>query len=157
MARNAEKKAAINAAYWSGILQPTLILINALYFMSILWKLRGGSDDEDAEEIEKDISESSWTWSGVIWPILFPVGEYYSYNWLMNDLYSGNKPVYTLDLFAVLTASHFMAIFSDTLSSYVLYLVPLYLGYTALSWIFWYLKSRSDSATTEDKSQEMDE
>ena len=96
-----------------------------MYFITILWKLRNGDVQEEAVE-GVETTSSSWTWSGVLWPVIYPVGEYYCYNWLMSDLQNGNKPVYTLDLFAVLTVSHFLAIISDTLSSYVLYLVPLY-------------------------------
>ena len=43
-----------------------------------------------------------------------------------------------------------MSVFSDTYGTYVLYLVPAYGLYIVLGYLFSYLKSRSDSATTAD-------
>ena len=43
-------------------------------------------------------------------------------------------------MFAVVTASHFVACFSDTYANYILYLIPAYLVFRVLKWLANYIK-----------------
>ena len=95
-------------------------------------------------------NDYEWTIMMILWPFIYAYLEYQAYKMLISELSSGLKPNYSLDGFGVITTSHVFSIFNDTLGTYVLYLVPLYLLYTVGGYAFSYLKSKSDSATTED-------
>ena len=141
MARNAEKKALESAAFWQNILQVFLTVLNVIYVMAVVYQIKS--------------SDGEWTFMMLLWPIIYGYLEYKGYQMLISELESGLKPNYSLDGFAVITGSHFCSIFSSDIGTYVLYLVPMYLIYKVGGYAFSYLKSKSDSATTED-NQEVD-
>ena len=131
MARNAEKKAAENAAYWSNILQVLLAVVTVSYVMKLLWVIRSSEEGE-------------WTYMMFIWPIIYFFCERTTYNMLIDELTRGLKPNYSLDLFAVITFSHFVSIFSETFGTYILYTVPLYIVYKLGGYLMSYLKMKSN-------------
>ena len=57
MAKNADKKHAANAKYWSDIMLLALIVVNAMYFMRVL-------SDIKSRDFE-------WYYSDVIWLIVY--------------------------------------------------------------------------------------
>ena len=69
---------------------------------------------------------------------------------VISQMQLGVKLEYSLDCFCVLTLSQFVAIFSDAWATYILYIIPAYIVYKAGSYLFQYLKSRSDAAMTEE-------
>ena len=99
-------------------------------------------------------NELQWTYSMIIWPLLYGWSEKKTYDFLIQDIGNGLKPGWSLDIFAVIVGSHVFSIFSDTLGNYVLYIVPLYLLYKGGEYGLSYLKSKSQAATTEDPTED---
>ena len=89
-----------------------------------------------------------------IWPVMYGWCEKTTYSMLIDELTRGLKPNYSLDLFGVITASHFFSIFSQTIGTYILYIVPMYLVFKAGGYAMSYLKQRSADATTEEEDQD---
>ena len=143
MSKNAEKKATEQAAYWANILQIYLIVINVLYIVSLIWTLKS--------------NDFSWTWSMLLWPAIYAWCEKQTYAMLVSELQRGLKPNYSLDIFGVVVASHTFSIYSDTLGTYILYIVPLYILYKVGGYALSYLKSKSDGARTPGSQDELSE
>ena len=129
MARNADKKAAEAAAYWSNVLQILIAAVNVLYIVSILYTLKE--------------TEFDWYWGMFIWPVIYAWSENKIYGMLISEIGNGLTPNYSLDMFGVIMGSHFLSIFSDSWGTYVLYLVPLYLVYKFGGYALEYLKGKS--------------
>ena len=66
MAKNAEKKAAAQAKYWSEILMVMLICLNSAYFFRTLGDIK--------------TREYEWYYSDVIWVIIYAWVERKTYN-----------------------------------------------------------------------------
>ena len=115
MAKNAEKKAEANALYWSANLQIFLLLLNVAYIVSLGLHLKNNG--------------MQWTWSMPIWIGLYGWAEKATYGMIINQMRMGVGLGTSLDLFGVTVVSHFLSIFSDSLGTYVLYVVPVYLVY----------------------------
>ena len=129
--------------YWSNILQIALVIINVVYLLSIIMTLRS--------------NEYEWTWSMLVWPVIYGWCEKTCYGMIIDELSRGLKPNYSLDIFAVVVLSHVASIFSDSLGGYVLYIIPLYALYKVSGYALAYLKSRSDTATTEQEEVNEDD
>ena len=142
MARHAEKKAQENAAFWSSILQNCLISLNVFYIVILC-------NSVFRKKLE-------WTWSMIFWPIIYAALEKKTYDMIISELSSGLTPNYSLDIFGVVTLSHLLSVFSDTLGGYVLYVIPLYIFYKVGGYALAYLKSKSDTATTAQEEPEED-
>ena len=100
-----------------------------LYIASLMWTLK--------------TTDFAWTWSMLFWPVIYGWCEKQTYAMLIRELDSGLQPNYSLDIFGVVVASHFASIFSDTLGTYVLYLIPLYCFYKLGGYALSYFKSKS--------------
>ena len=51
---------------------------------------------------------------------------------LIGEMTRGVKSTYSLEIFALITASHFVLIFSETVGTYFFYLFPLYYFFGAI-------------------------
>ena len=86
----------------------------------------------------------------IIWPVIYIQCEKTIYGMLMDEMTRGVNSTYSLDMFGVITASHFSSIFSQTVGTYFLYLLPLYVFFKLGGWFLSWLKQRSAEATTEE-------
>ena len=92
----------------------------------------------------------------LIWPVIYGWCEKTCYGMIIDELSRGLKPNYSLDIFAVIVLSHVASIFSDSIGGYVLYIIPAYALYKVGGYALSYLKSRSDTATTEQEETNED-
>ena len=88
-------------------------------------------------------NDYAWTWSMLIWPLVYGWCEKQTFTMLISEMQGGLTPNYSLDIFGVVVTSHFLSIFSDTLGTYALYIVPIYIVYKVGGYAMSYLKSRS--------------
>ena len=138
MAKHAEKKNYQNMLYWRNIMQVTLALVNAGYFMSLLTRIK--------------TNDYEWYYSDIIWFLIYIWVEKTTYGMITSELESGLKPQYSLDIFGVFVLSHAVSIFSPYWGGKVLWLVPLYIALKGGSFFFSYMSNKSQNAmTAEDK------
>ena len=71
MAKHAEKKAMENAVFWTGILRPFLVILNVCYIWAILYTIR---------------TYERWTYSDIIWPVLYMWIGYKVYHMIKSEL-----------------------------------------------------------------------
>ena len=113
-----------------------LICLNVTYIVSIMRTLKNNG--------------MQWTWSMLIWPILYGWIEKKTFEQIITEIGNGLRPNYSLDIFGVIVGSHVVSIFSDYYGGYILYIIPMYALYKIGGYALSYLKGKSQEATSEE-------
>ena len=137
MAKNAEKRHAQDAAYWSSVMLISLIVINSLYFFVLLAEIKGRNFE--------------WYYGDIIWLILYGWIEKKCYSMIVDELERGLTPNYSLDVFGVFVSSHLVSCFSTYYGSWVLYILPGYVLYKGGGFLMSYMSNKSKDAMTEEE------